>query len=105
MTTTALLAHCALLGVTVTVTPKGDELRVRGPKDARAELKPLVLKHRGEVLALLKSPSLPGTASTTTRTTTSTTARPMAPIGWGYDWAGTLVDLRGLRPGEDGRPQ
>ncbi len=36
--------------------------------------------------------------------TTDTTATPMAPIGWGYDWRGRLVDLRGLRPGEDGRP-
>jgi hypothetical protein len=31
-------------------------------------------------------------------------ARPFAPEGWGYDWQGNLVDLRGLRPGEDGVP-
>ena len=30
--------------------------------------------------------------------------RPLAPDGYGYDWRGRLVDLRGLRPGEDGRP-
>jgi hypothetical protein len=30
--------------------------------------------------------------------------RPLAPAGFGYDWRGRLVDLRGLRPGEDGRP-
>ena len=31
-------------------------------------------------------------------------ARPLAPAGYSYDWRGRLVDLRGLRPGEDGRP-
>ena len=30
--------------------------------------------------------------------------RPLAPDGWGYNWRGQLVDLRGLRPGEDGPP-
>jgi hypothetical protein len=35
--------------------------------------------------------------------TTATTARPLAPGGFGFDWRGQLVDLRGLRPGEDGR--
>lgn len=30
--------------------------------------------------------------------------RKPAPMGWGYDWRGELVDLRGMRPGEGGRP-
>lgn len=30
--------------------------------------------------------------------------RALAPEGFGYDWRGRLVDLRGLRPGEDGPP-
>lgn len=47
--------------------------------------------------------ALPG-IDTPTATMSGTTTRPLATIGWGYDWKGTLVDLRGLRPGEDGRP-
>jgi hypothetical protein len=88
-----LLATCAQRGVTL--TPEGDGLRVRGPRPARDELLPEIRKLKPELLKVLKSPAL---------FSTSTTARPMAPEGWGYDWRGQLVDLRGLRPGEDGRP-
>jgi hypothetical protein len=101
MTASALLAHCARLGCGITVTSKGDELRVRGPKDARAELKPLVLEHKAALLALLRSPGLPGTASTTT----STTARGLAPSPTHQrDWAGRWVDLAGLHGGGDALP-
>jgi hypothetical protein len=31
-------------------------------------------------------------------------SRALAPEGFGYDWRGRLVDLRGLRRGEDGPP-
>ena len=36
--------------------------------------------------------------------TAAQSQRPLAPAGYSYDWRGRLVDLRGLRPGEDGRP-
>jgi hypothetical protein len=29
-------------------------------------------------------------------------SRALAPEGFGYDWRGKLVDLSGMRPGEDG---
>jgi hypothetical protein len=94
MTAHALLATCAQLGVTV--TPEGDGLRVRGPRPARDDLLPEIRKLKPELLKVLRSPALLGASSTTTK--------PLAPMGWGYDWRGTLVDLRGARPGEDGSP-
>ena len=99
MSALELLATCAQRGVTL--TPEGDGLRVRGPRPARDELLPAIRKLKPELLKVLKHPAL---FSTTTTTMSGTTTRPLAPIGWGYDWKGTLVDLRGLRPGEDGRP-
>lgn len=95
MSAARLLTTCADRGVTL--TPEGDGLRVRGPRPARDELLPAIRKLKPELLKVLKRPALPGT-------TTKTTARPLAPMGWGFDWKGTLVDLRGLRPGEDSRP-
>jgi hypothetical protein len=86
-----LLETCAQLGVTL--TPEGDAIRVRGPRPARDELLPEIRKLKPELLKVLKRPAL-----------FTTTARPLAPAGFGYNWRGQLVDLTGLRPGEDGRP-
>ena len=95
MSARALLAACAERGVTL--TPEGDGLRVRGPRPARDELLPAIRKLKPELLKVLKRPALFSTVATTT-------ARPLAPTGWGFDWKGTLVDLRGLRGVEDDRP-
>jgi hypothetical protein len=109
MTAASVLALCAARGVRL--EPAGDGFRVHGPKSARAELKPLVLEHKAELLDLLKRPALPGTTGTTITTTPVTTAptrRALPPDGpqerWAYDWRGRPVNLFGLRPGEDGRP-
>jgi hypothetical protein len=94
VTAHALLATCARLGVSL--TPEGDGLRVRGPRPARDELLPEIRKLKPELLKVLRAPATLGTSGTTTK--------PLAPMGWGYDWRGALADLRGARPGEDGRP-
>jgi hypothetical protein len=92
MTVAALLDTCTQRGVTL--TPEGDGIRVRGPIPARDELLPAIRKLKPELLKVLKRPAL---------FNTTTTARPLAPAGFGYDWRGQLVDLRGLRSGEDNR--
>jgi len=98
VTALALLETCSQRGVTL--TPEGDGLRVRGPRPARDELLPAIRRLKPELLKVLKSPALFSAPNTTM---CGTTTRPLAPMGWGYDWKGTLVDLRGLRPGEDGK--
>jgi hypothetical protein len=69
--------------------PDGNGFKAHGPADARAELKPLVLHHKAEILDILRSQGQPG-------------ARPiMPPDGpgeeWHRDFLGRPVNLAGLR--------
>lgn len=94
MTAWSVLDRCSRLGVRL--VPNGNGFKVYGPDEARADLKPLVLHHKAEVLAILRAAEAGG--------------RPVMPVDepgksdWHRDYLGRLVNLFGLRPGADGRP-
>ena len=55
MTARVVLDLCARRGVRL--EPNGNGFRAYGPPDARAELKPLVLAHKREILGILAWPA------------------------------------------------
>ena len=54
MTPSAILSRAESLGVTI--TPDGGNLRIRGPRDAIAEITPLVKLHKPAILAAMNMP-------------------------------------------------
>jgi hypothetical protein len=92
MTALALFAQCQARGVQLVAD--GARIILKGPQAARDEMRPLVVAHKLELLAELRSP-------------TTATRQPLPPDGpgqrWSYDWRGVPVNLHGLRPGEDDR--
>jgi hypothetical protein len=93
MTAASILAMSQSHGVELVAD--GARIVLRGPQAARDKLRPLVLAHKLELLAELRSG-------------TTTTRPPLPPDGPGERWArdclGRPVNLFGLRPGEDGVP-
>lgn len=55
MTPSAILSRAESLGVTI--TPDGNNLRVRGPSDAIAEISPLLKLHKPAILAAMNQPA------------------------------------------------
>jgi hypothetical protein len=55
MNASAILSRAESLGVTI--TPDGENLRIRGPRDALAEITPLVKLHKPAILAAMNMPS------------------------------------------------
>lgn len=55
MTPSAIFSHAESLGVTI--TPDGENLRIRGPREAIAEITPLVKLHKPAILAAMNMPS------------------------------------------------
>lgn len=55
MTPSAILARAATLGLTL--IPDGEQIRVRGPREAIEEITPLVKLHKPEILAALNTPA------------------------------------------------
>ena len=93
MTAASILATCAARGVQLVAD--GARILLKGPQAARDELRPLVIAHKLELLAVLRNP-------------TTATRQPLPPDGpgqiWQRDWLGRPVNTWGCRPGEDGRP-
>lgn len=57
MSALALLATCQTRGVQL--IPYGNRIILRGPKDARDELRPVIRAHKLELLAVLKADAKP----------------------------------------------
>lgn len=55
MTPSAIFSHAESLGVTI--TPDGENLRVRGPREAIEEITPMVKAHKPAILAAMNMPS------------------------------------------------
>ena len=92
MTAESVLAACQSRGVVLVAD--GARIVLRGPQDARDELRPLIAAHKLELLAALRSPS-------------TATRQPLPPDGpgqaWQYDWRGRPANTFGLRGDADGR--
>ena len=89
-----VLDLCARRGVRL--ERNGNGFKAFGPAEARADLKPLVLRHKAEILNLLRA--------------AEAGCRPLIPVDepgksvWYRDVFGRPVNLHGARPGEAGRP-
>lgn len=55
MTPSAILAHAEAIGLTL--TPDGEHIRVRGPREAIEEIAPLVKLHKPAIIAALNAPA------------------------------------------------
>lgn len=55
MTPSAILSRAESLGLTL--TPDGENLRVRGPSEAIAEIAPLLKLHKPEIIAAMNQPA------------------------------------------------
>jgi len=98
MTGASVLALCDSRGVTLTL--EGNGFRAAGPKSAREELKPLVLEHKAEIVALLRAPD-PAPTTGEQVTSSSPTSASSSPHRWARGPFGEQVDLFGLNCFED----
>jgi hypothetical protein len=57
VTPSAILSRAESLGLTI--TPDGENLRIRGPRDAIAEITPLVKAHKPAIIAALAANDAP----------------------------------------------